>query len=297
MPNLTTISRFLFVKLFSALRRPIPFCQTSSPFLSQRSFKIICDFEFYGQSLSSIPPFSILFVPLDLRFLVLDRLHSLNYPIILLTSGNDQPFCLPRNLVDEQPLISAWFVQNNCCLSSKCISIPIGLEDRWRMNHGNISDFNRLRRKLPSSPQPTILYSFSTSTNPTVRNTALKILDQHPNAVYHKSPDPWSYRRSLLNSMFVASPAGNGIDCHRTWEALYLNCIPVVVDPLFYNRFPSFPGLVLDCWGDLLSYTTSDLSSIYQHRLSMLIHYSPLWLPYWIDLIHSIHSNSSPNHG
>jgi hypothetical protein len=28
---------------------------------------------------------------------------------------------------------------------------------------------------------------------------------------------------------FCVSPPGNGIDCHRTWEALYLGVIPVVV--------------------------------------------------------------------
>jgi len=297
MANITTISRFLFVKLFSALRRPLPFCQTSDPYLSQRSFQLLCDFEFYGQSLSAIPAKSTLFVPYELRYKFFERIYTLNYPIILLTSGNDQPFSLSSKLLDSQPLILAWFAQNNICFSSKCISIPIGLEDRWRMNHGNISDFNRLRRSLSSNRQPNILYSFSTSTNPHVREYALKILRQHPDSLFLKSPDPWSYRRSLLNTMFVASPAGNGIDCHRTWESLYLNCIPIVVDPTFYKRFPSFPGLVLEHWDELRVFTRNDLISVYTNCLSRLTRFSPLWMPYWTELIHSIHAASSRKYG
>ena len=36
---------------------------------------------------------------------------------------------------------------------------------------------------------------------------------------------------------FWLSPRGNGLDCHRTWEALYLDIIPIVwhstLDPLY----------------------------------------------------------------
>jgi hypothetical protein len=31
-----------------------------------------------------------------------------------------------------------------------------------------------------------------------------------------------------INYAFVASPYGGGPDCHRTWEALILGCIPIV---------------------------------------------------------------------
>lgn len=36
---------------------------------------------------------------------------------------------------------------------------------------------------------------------------------------------------------YVASPRGNGLDCHRFWESLYLGAIPIVehsfLDPLY----------------------------------------------------------------
>jgi hypothetical protein len=36
------------------------------------------------------------------------------------------------------------------------------------------------------------------------------------------------YWQQLMRSKFVASPEGNGIDCHRTYEALWCGCIPIV---------------------------------------------------------------------
>ncbi len=38
---------------------------------------------------------------------------------------------------------------------------------------------------------------------------------------------PKVYARNCQYSFWL-SPRGNGIDCHRTWEALYLDVIPIV---------------------------------------------------------------------
>ena len=34
--------------------------------------------------------------------------------------------------------------------------------------------------------------------------------------------------KDLQRSRFVLSPAGNGVDCHRTWEALLMGAVPIV---------------------------------------------------------------------
>ena len=67
----------------------------------------------------------------------------------------------------------------------------------------------------------------------------------------------------MRKTMFVPSPAGNGIDCHRTWEAIYLGAVPVVLKSEFYGR-EDWPVLVVDNWSDLLNKSKSDLESIYK---------------------------------
>ncbi|MBB5754890.1 hypothetical protein [Prosthecomicrobium pneumaticum] len=58
--------------------------------------------------------------------------------------------------------------------------------------------------------------------------------------------------RAYARASFVVSPSGNGIDCHRTWEALALGAIAVVrrssIDPLFEG----LAVLVVDDWAELL---------------------------------------------
>jgi hypothetical protein len=45
--------------------------------------------------------------------------------------------------------------------------------------------------------------------------------------------------KSNMNLLFWLSPRGGGVDCHRTWEALYLGRIPILqsseLDPLFHD--------------------------------------------------------------
>jgi hypothetical protein len=50
--------------------------------------------------------------------------------------------------------------------------------------------------------------------------------------------DTW---KQMATFAFCISPHGHGLDCHRTWEALALGCVPIVksspLDPL-YSKFP-----------------------------------------------------------
>lgn len=80
---------------------------------------------------------------------------------------------------------------------------------------------------------------------------------------------------------FVISPHGNGLDCHRTWEALVLGCIPIVktspIDPVFRG----LPVLIVKNWSDV----TSDLLRKKMKEYS--IDDEKLTLKYWMNLIRS----------
>ena len=52
----------------------------------------------------------------------------------------------------------------------------------------------------------------------------------------------------LKDSRFVLSPRGAGEDCYRTWEALYLGCIPVVKSSAIDAVFQDLPVLIVDDW-------------------------------------------------
>jgi hypothetical protein len=61
-----------------------------------------------------------------------------------------------------------------------------------------------------------------------------------------------NYLNNLKRHKFVVSPPGNGIDCHRNWEALYLGCIPVIINSQFSkNVYSNNKVLIVDDFDEL----------------------------------------------
>lgn len=67
---------------------------------------------------------------------------------------------------------------------------------------------------------------------------------------------PYSKYLDFLNEMrdhkFMVCPQGHGMDCHRNWELLYLNRVPVMKDhPYFRRLMAGFPVLFVNDWSDV----------------------------------------------
>ena len=81
---------------------------------------------------------------------------------------------------------------------------------------------------------------------------------------------------------FVISPHGNGLDCHRTWEALALGCIVIVktsgLDPLHIG----LPVLIVKEWSDVCKELLEETIQKFQRKQ---FNYSKLTLDYWVDKI------------
>jgi len=51
----------------------------------------------------------------------------------------------------------------------------------------------------------------------------------------------------MAEHQFIASPPGVGMDCHRTWEALLLGCVPIVErKPTLSPMFKDLPVWEVD---------------------------------------------------
>ncbi|HAO64411.1 TPA: hypothetical protein DCQ44_00320, partial [Candidatus Taylorbacteria bacterium] len=94
------------------------------------------------------------------------------------------------------------------------------------------------------------------------------------------------YKRQLRQYKFVASPPGNGIEGHRTWEAMYMRTVPIVKRSPFIEYFKSLgmPLLVIDNWTDLEKYSEIDLANEYE-KLKSGFDNLALYMDYWIELI------------
>ena len=54
-----------------------------------------------------------------------------------------------------------------------------------------------------------------------------------------------------MQSQFVLSPLGAGFDCHRTWEALLLGCIPIVKAAKINDLFEGLPVITVHDWNEI----------------------------------------------
>ena len=51
---------------------------------------------------------------------------------------------------------------------------------------------------------------------------------------------------------YCISPEGNGIDCYRTWESLYLKVVPICKRSVMVEYFSTiFPIFIVDTWDNL----------------------------------------------
>jgi len=256
-----------FTRIYRGFRRRINGGRPldSYPFLSGDSFFYSCQF-FYRdgsiQEVSAIPGRRRKELSLFISIADLNQFVSFLYGnsktdfggYALVIHNGDDPI-LEENLDYLQLRFRKIFAVNMMTANSVCRPIPIGIENKKLFTNGVPSDFQRMISAglTPSAERSTLLLqAFSNHTNPGERekcaDVALSLGAKRIN-----SANPREYRRELANSKFVLSPAGNGIDCHRTWEAMYLGAIPIVRQadwPFMHQELPVF---VIEKWSDLLS--------------------------------------------
>ena len=85
-----------------------------------------------------------------------------------------------------------------------------------------------------------------------------------------------SYYRDLPNYKFVISPEGNGIDCHRHYEALMAGCIPIVEDrDIVREKYKGCPVLYTKDYSEI---TEAYLNEKYNEMIHNVYDFSRLLL-------------------
>jgi hypothetical protein len=203
--------------------------------------------------------------------------------LVLVSHNSDHSVDSRMEFIANSEKISHWYAQNNETNHPKITSIPIGLENQSWQKNGLVSDFEKAR-SLKCTKLPRILVSVSLRTNPKARAEAL-LAASSCKVAYHYSGTFREYVNELNKSMFVLSPPGNGIDCHRTYEGIYLRTIPIVIKPYHGMNNDDFPGLLLNNWHELINYDEAKLENLYAKCAKKLDTAAAIWAPYWGHLI------------
>jgi hypothetical protein len=99
-----------------------------------------------------------------------------------------------------------------------------------------------------------------------------------------------AYRCPASRYMFVSSPPGNGLDCHRTWEAMYLRSVPIVLRSAAMEAFEALgmPMLVVDSYEELADWNEAQAIET-RRKLEPRFDSEALWFDYWRRIIMTNH--------
>jgi hypothetical protein len=180
----------------------------------------------------------LVFVKTDKILDFFSIVRDLPYQYIIITHNSD------HNIIEgiywqKPPNIILWYAQN--CLVNKpdVIPIPIGIE---RPHVGSCGDQSMLDKYKNSTKDILCYCNFSPSTNYNERgfNRNKPFITNDFERISFEE-----HTKKLARSYFCISPPGNGHDCHRTWEALYLNTIPILKRSYMSEYFSTLMSMVL----------------------------------------------------
>lgn len=238
----------------------------------------------------------------------------------LLTNNSDatlpDDYPVESNTLLNHPLLIHWFSQNWTGNHEKVTQIPIGLDYHsmrptrgppvklswlhvqpemnkygWGINkHPTQQEHDLLRTRASAPPfwnrevkaYANFQFVMWTRYGKEDRKRALEIVPK--SLVYYQ---PFKTTRdvcwnNMVKHAFVLSPQGNGIDCHRTWEALCLGCIPIVKTSGLNSLFQGLPVWIVHDWTDV---TETNMRIKIQEFQNRVFQYEKLTLRYWQNLL------------
>ncbi|CAF1258139.1 unnamed protein product [Adineta ricciae] len=95
------------------------------------------------------------------------------------------------------------------------------------------------------------------------------------------------YIRNRQYPMWL-SPRGNGLDCHRTWEAFYLDAIPIVWNSTLNPLFHMLPAVIINDMSELTEeFLRTKLKEIVRNKIERpnMYQFAKLRFSYWRRLI------------
>jgi hypothetical protein len=126
----------------------------------------------------------------------------------------------------------------------------------------------------------TVLCAVSTATDSrrrrTGKNRASIVQTLSANGIPNVHLPPSVYFQSLPSYKFVISPEGNGVDCHRHYEAIFAGCIPIIEDhPGIREKYRGCPVLYTNDYHEI---TEEYLQKVYADMLDQTYDFSAVLL-------------------
>lgn len=171
-------------------------------------------------------------------------------PYLLITHNSDN--CITKDKYDLKPKsIKSWWAQNVTIEREDLKPIPIGIERIGKGISGNINTIKSIRDS-GIHKKSMLLNCYNINTNINERRDCFNYFRNQKFCVTVNNRIGFAENcQKTCECKFVVAPPGNGADCHRMWESLYLGSYPVVLKGRGLDRFKDLPFVYVDKWDDV----------------------------------------------
>ena len=224
---------------------------------------------------------------------IANYLPNIKYKFVLVTGDTDagipNDYVNETNIILENPLLLMWYAQNSILVTNKLKQLPIGLDlhsltynSTWGPLQTVSEQINMIKEiqtiKIEKKNKCYSNFHFQMWTK--YGYDRKDAINKIPTELVYYEPEKIPRRESftkMIEYNYVISPLGNGYDCHRTWEAIVLGCIPIVKKSGLDPMYEGLPVLIVNDWSDI----TQDLLDNYKPDYSNV---KKIYLEYWINL-------------
>ena len=205
--------------------------------------------------------------PTALANFVSSYLPNVKFPFVLVSGDSDMTVPVDcrdsANIVLGHPLLIRWFAQNCVEPSEKLVQLPIGMDfhtmeagpSAWGPKQSRESQESDILKLCDTPNRVSKCYgNFQFALTTRYAADRKLAMAQIPKQLIFYEPVKCSRIKSWTNMVkhkYVVSPHGNGLDCHRAWEALALGCIPIVKSSPLDPMFSDLPVLIVKEWSDI----------------------------------------------
>jgi len=141
--------------------------------------------------------------------------------------------------------VKKWFLANSMVHDDRIQGIPLGVG-----KDGGEDIFNVSKMGIPKQNYLYINWQDNTVERAHIKNY---FLSHNPSwCTIRLDPLPFTdYLKDMASHAFVLCPQGNGIDCYRMLEAIYLGCVPVVERSPTMEYLKDLPIMMVDSFFDI----------------------------------------------
>jgi hypothetical protein len=293
-------------------------------YINTNKFRDISDFVLWDKdykpfTTNILKQDAIIWCKRDYIFELFKHLQFSGRNYILITGSSDYSVGV-KEFLRKPKCIKKWYAQNINYVHPDLIAIPIGLSPNKDIDETplDINWFVENIKKFRLIPKfkKTLYCNWTIQNNFSQRGNILEKFDK--NNIKYKWDYPkftneqtqiiqakfkkmkegkstkkeistllhyYDYCNEMSKYQFVVSPPGNGMDCHRTWEALYMGAFPIVIKNKMYKKFEDLPIIQVNNYSEV----TYDLLYSY---LKKEYNYQKLYMTYWINKINKINKTN-----